>query len=242
MTVVSRTLLLLILPAAGVAADKPDFAAAFPQLARKELRNEGVTLLYPSERAAAVSPPAWLAEYEAAGVYASAPLTLQLGELPPLTLICDSGPSADPSCRLLPDAAKPEQDVFAAPGTQFAFLADARIVVGGHGNTFYDERKLYEWKNGKFAEVVQPLRHVGITGTTREAVTLRRTPGGDILGIRIPAGARVSVLLHDTSRVGADGRAADYLLLTPEGLVGWAALPGRPDGTTDIDGLYYRGD
>jgi hypothetical protein len=242
MTFLCRALLLFALPAAAAIAEKPDFAAAFPQLARKELKNEGVTLLYPRERAAAASPPAWLAEYEAAGVYASAPLTLRLGDLPPLTLICDSGPSADPSCRLLPDAAKPEHDVFAAPGTQFAFLADARIVVGGHSNTFYDERKLYEWKNGRFAEVPQPLRHVGIEGTMREAVALLRTPGGDALGISIPAGARVTVLLHDTSRTDADGKPANYLLLTPEGLVGWAALPGRPDGTTAVDGLYYRGD
>lgn len=231
--------LLLMLPLTAVAAD---LAAAFPQLAKLDLRNEGVTVLYPRDRSDTATPPAWLSEYEAAGVYASAPLTLRLGDLPPLTLICDSGPSADPSCRLLRDANDAEHDVFAAPGSQFAFLPDARIVVGGHSDTFYDVRKLYKWEKDRFVEVPQTLRHVGVTGALREAVSLKRTPGGDALGIELKPGTRVTVLLNDMTRVDDNGNSADYLLLTPEGLTGWASIPGKPDGKTIVDGLYYRGD
>jgi hypothetical protein len=239
MTFRSISAVLLMLPLSAAASD---LAAAFPQLAKLELRNEGVTVLYPRDRSDKATPPAWLSEYEAAGVYASAPLTLRLGDLPPLTLVCDSGPSADPSCRLLRDANDAEHDVFAAPGSQFAFLPDARIVVGGHSDTFYDVRKLYKWEKERFVEVPQTLRHVGVTGNLREAVSLKRTPGGDALGIDIPPGTRITVLLNDMTRVDDNGNSADYLLLTPEGLTGWASIPGKPDGKTIVDGLYYRGD
>lgn len=239
---IATAVLALTAPILALASGRADLAAAFPQLARKELKNEGVTLLYPRERAEPATAPAWLAEYEAAGVYASAPLVLRIGALPPLTLVCDSGPSADPSCRLLRDANDAEHDVFAAPGTQFAFLPDERIVVGGHSNTFYDVRRLYKWEKDRFVEVPQALRHVGVSGTLRETVSLQRTPGGETLGIAVPAGARVTVLLNDTSRADDNGISADYLLLTPEGLTGWVTIPGKPDGTTIVDGLYYRGD
>lgn len=242
MTFASRLALLLVLPAAASAANNADLAAAYPQLAQIELKNEGVTVLYPRERAEKATTPAWLKEYEEAGVYASAPLVLRLGDLPPLTLVCDSGPSADPSCRLLRDPNDAGHDVFAAPGTQFAFLPGARIVVGGHSNTFYDVRRLYRWEKDRFVEVPQPLRHVGISGIVREPVPLRRTPGGEPLGIEIPSGTRVTVLLNDIDRADDDGNSADYLLLTPEGLTGWASIPGKPDGKTIVDGLYYRGD
>ncbi|WP_313917652.1 hypothetical protein [Tahibacter sp.] len=225
-------------------ATAEELAGLFPALTRLNLTNEGVTVLYPRERSETATAPAWLKEYEAAGIYASAPLTLRLGTLPAMTLICDSGPSADPSCRLLPDPAKAEQDVFQAAGTQFAFLPEARIVVAGHSNNFYDQRKVYVWKGGRFVEVPQPLRHVGIGGTLKQAVTLRRAPGAGAaaLGVTLAAGSRVTVLLNDNSHVDEAGQNPDYLLLTAEGIVGWAHLPGQPDGSTAIDGLYFRGD
>ena len=71
---------------------------------------------------------------------------------------------------------------------------------------------------------------------------MQRTPGGETLGIAVPAGARVTVLLNDTSRADDNGISADYLLLTQEGLTGSVTIPGKPDGTTIVDGLYYRGD
>lgn len=241
MSLIASLPLLLALPAAG-AAPAADLAAAFPQLARIELNNEGVTVLYPREHAARAAPPAWLKEYEEAGVHASAPLVLQLEGLPPLTLVCDSGPSADPSCRLLRDPDDAEHDAFSSPGTQFAFLPEARIVVGGHSNTFYDVRRLYRWQGDRFVEVPQPLRHVGVSGVLKEPVTLNQSPGGPPLDIALKRGTRVTVLLNDMRRAGEDGTSADYLLLTPEGLSGWASLPSRPDGTTAVDGIYYRGD
>lgn len=235
--------LALLLPLTAVAAD---LSTAFPQLAQLALKNEGVTVLYPRDRATRPTPPAWLREYEEAGVYASTPLLLKLDGLPPLTLACDSGPSADPSCRLLRDADKPEEAVFEAPGTRFAFLPDGRIYVGGHSDTYYDERRVYQWEKDRFVEVAQPLRHVGVSGALKQAVTLRSAPGAKAaeLGLTLAAGTRVTVLLNDARKTGGDEEefSADYLLLTAEGIVGWAHLPGNPDGTTAVEGLFYRGD
>lgn len=231
----------LALLAAGTAA--ADLAATFPELTSQELRNEGIRLYYPRERAETATAPAWLAELEAAGVYASAPLRLRLGELPALTLICDSGPSADPSCRLLRDPERPEQAVFEAAGSEFAFLPDGRIYAGGHSNTFYDRRRLFRWDGSRFAEVRQPLQQVGHRGRLREAVELRMAPGADAptMGLRLAAGSEVTVLLN-ANRAAADAADPDYLLLSADGLVGWAHLPGHPDGSSAVEGLNYRGD
>lgn len=231
----------VVLPGTATAAE---LAGLFPVLTRLDLNNEGVTVLYPRERGETATAPAWLKEYEQAGVYASAPLTLRLGTLPAMTLVCDSGPSADPSCRLLRDPAKPDEDVFQAAGTQFAFLPDARIVVAGHSNNFYDQRKVYVWKGSRFAEVPQPLRQVGIGGTLKQAIALRRAPGAGAaeLGVTLAAGSHVTVLLNDNSEVDDAGQNPNYLLLTAEGIVAWAYLPGQPDGSTAVDGLYFRGD
>ncbi|HSX62633.1 MAG TPA: hypothetical protein VLF18_20815, partial [Tahibacter sp.] len=190
------TLILSILLALPAATGAAGLAAAFPQLAKLDLPDEGITVMYPRERAGTPAAPAWIEEYKAAGVYASAPLTLRLGDLPPLTLACDSGGSADPSCRLLRDPADASVDVFAAPGTQFVFLPDARIYVGGHANTFYDERKLYTWEKNRFVETPQALRHVGVTGALKQAIALQRTPGGAPMGVSLPAGTRVTVLVN----------------------------------------------
>ena len=125
----------IILPMSALAA-AADPGALFPGLARLDLKNEGVHVWYPAERATPVkTPPAYLKEYEEAGVYASQPLTLDLGHgLPRLALACDSGPSADPSCRLLPRFDDPQSAVFESAGTHFAILPSGDIYVFGHSD------------------------------------------------------------------------------------------------------------
>ena len=75
-------------------------------------------------------------------------------------------------------------------------------------------------------------------------MTLRHAPGAKAaeLGLTLAAGTRVTVLLNDARKSGDEEASPNYLLLTPEGIVGWAHLPGHPDGTTAIEGLFYRGD
>lgn len=236
-------LLAALLPGCALAAD---LTAVFPQLTPLKLENEGIRVLYAKDQAEKVTQrPSWINEVEQAGVYAALPLRLQLGKgIPPLTLYCDSGPSADPSCRLLPNTDVPEKTVFDAPGTEFAFPGDGRIVVAGHSNNYYDQRKVFHWDGSKFVETVQPLLQVGLKGKTRAAIPLRSAPGATAAttGVVLPAGSSVTVLLNDNSTVDDSGQNPNYLLLSAEGIVGWAYLPGQPDGSTAIEGLFYAGD
>ncbi len=218
---------------------------ASPALARLRLEHEGAEVLYPAAKAQALAaPPVWLKALEAAGVYASAPLRLAPGGgAGPLVLACDSGPSADPSCYLLRDADHPEVRVFEAPGTRFEFRGDGRILVSGHSDNLYDHRRLFTYDGQRFVETPQPLRYVGVEARARADIPLRAERGGaGVVTLTLPTGAAFTVLLNDNARVDERGENADYLVLTPEGIVGWARLPARADGSTDAEGLYFRGD
>src|SRR3954469_10174877 len=110
-----------------------DSSALFPALTRLDLKNEGVRVWYPKASAKPVKePPAYLKEYETAGVYASEPLILDLGHgLPPLALACDSGPSNDPRCLLLSKFDDPDSAIFESAGNEFVFLPSGEIHVFG---------------------------------------------------------------------------------------------------------------
>lgn len=248
-----RMILFVVL---AIASMSPDASAAtgggadpgmlFPKLARLELKHEGVRIWYPADKATPVKvPPAYLKDYEEAGVYASQPLLLDLGHgLPQLALACDSGPSADPSCRLLPKFEDPTSAIFESAGSEFVFLPNAEIYVFGHSDNLYDHRRLFRFDGARFAEVAQPFRYVGIEGKTKAALVLTSDKGGDAKNalVTLPANASVTILLNAAAGDDENGQNADYLVRTREGLVGWARIPMQADGKTVVDGLYFAGD
>ena len=232
--------LLTSLPLVAAAATPPAGAPA-----RLRLEHEGVEVIYPADRAQTLAaPPTWLQELQAAGVYASAPLRLDPGGgAGALVLACDSGPSADPSCYLLRDADRPEVRVFEAPGTRFEFRGDGRILVSGHSTNLYDHRRLYTYDGTRFVETPQPLRYVGVEARARVPIALHaERDGAGTVTLTLPAGAAFTVLLNDNSRIDERGENPNYLVRTADGIVGWVLLPSHPDGSTDADGLYFRGD
>lgn len=222
-----------------------DYSGVFPDLAKLELKDERVRIWYPKDRAKPIAtPPVWKKDYEEAGVYASAPLALELGKgLPPLALACDSGPSNDPSCRLLTNRDDPATALFESPGTDFAFLANGEIYASGSTDYTYDHRRVFRYDGKRFVEVAQPFRYVGIEGRTTAplALTAERTKPAKPLAT-LPANTAVTILLNAASGDDENGQNADYLVKTREGLVGWAHIATKPDGTTIIDGLRYNGD
>jgi hypothetical protein len=223
-----------------------DPGALFPKLTRLELKHEGVRIWYPADKATPVkAAPAYLKDYEEAGVYASQPLLLDLGHgLPQLALACDSGPSADPSCRLLPKFEDPASAIFESAGSDFVFLPDAEIYVFGHSDNLYDHRRLFRFDGTRFVEAAQPFRYVGIEGKTKAALALTSEKGGDAKNalVTLAANTSVTILLNAVAGDDENGQNADYLVRTREGLVGWARIPMRPDGGTVVDGLYFAGD
>lgn len=217
----------------------------FPDLAVLDLGNEGVRIRYPADKARKSDHrAAYLANYEEAGVHASQPLRFDLGHgLPATTLTCDSGPSNDPMCRLLTDAEQPSSTIFEAPGKEFVFLANGDIYVFGQSDSMYDHRRLFRHDGHHYVEAAQPLRHVGIEGTTRAPLALTATRGGDTAhALRtLDAGTPVTILLNAADGDDENGINPDYLVKTREGLVGWARIPSKPDGTTIVEGLRFNG-
>jgi hypothetical protein len=162
-------LIIMLQSTGGLCAD---LSAWFPGLTRLELKQERVRVWYPKSSAHAVtSPPAYLKEYEQAGVYAAEPLLLDLGHgLPKLALACDSGPSNDPSCRLLTKFDDPASAIFESAGNDFVFLASGEIRVFGNTDQLYDHRRLFRFDGKRFNEVAQPFRYVGIEGKRRRSI------------------------------------------------------------------------
>lgn len=218
----------------------------FPDLAVLDLKNERVRIRYPADKAQKTEHrAAYLANYEEAGVYASQPLRFDLGNgLPATTLTCDSGPSNDPMCRLLTDAEQPSSTIFEAPGTEFVFLASGDIYVFGQSDSMYDHRRLFRYDGHHYTEAAQPLRYVGIEGTTRAPLAITATRGGDAThALRtLDAGSPVTILLNAADGDDENGLNPDYLVKTREGIVGWARIPSKPDGTTIVAGLHFNGD
>jgi hypothetical protein len=231
-----------------------DPSAWFPDLTKLDLKDEGVRVWYPKDRAQPITkPPGFFKDVEDAGVYIAEPLLLDLGHgVPKAALECDSGPSADPSCRLLtkPDAPDaPDSEIFESPGTDFVFAASGEIYTFGANDYTYDHRRLYRFDGKRFAEVAQPFRYVGIDGTTTAplALTSERAKGKTGADAKhtlatLPPKTPITILLNAATGDDENGQNADYLVRTREGLVGWAHIPTKPDGTTIVDGLRYNGD
>jgi len=179
-----------------------DFSGVFPDLAKLELKDERVRVWYPKDHAKPVATlPVWKKDYEEAGVYASAPLVLELGHgLPPLALACDSGPSNDPSCRLLTNRDDPATSLFESPGTDFAFLPSGEIYASGATDYTYDHRRLFRYDGKRFTEVAQPFRYrMGVAGRGR--LPIRRIYGsGGLRRLRGYAGTGLTNQIPERGR------------------------------------------
>src|SRR5262249_33435623 len=134
------------------------------------------------------------------------------------------------------------------PGTEFAFTSTGEIYASGATDYTYDHRRLFRFDGTRFVEIRQPLRSVGINGVTTAPLTLtgprpgtRKIDPKDIIATP-PAPTPSKILLNATDGDDENGQNANYLVLTREGIVGWAHIPTKPDGTTIVDGLRYNGD
>src|SRR5690348_417181 len=178
-----RACLLFVVLAVGPCANAlgADPSTWFPDLTRLDLKDEGVRVWYPKANAKAITtPPAYLKDYDEAGVSGAQPLLLELGHgLPTLALACDSGPSNDPSCRLLSKFEDPASAIFESAGNDFVFLPTAEIYVFGDTDYTYDHRRLFRFDGKHFAEVTQPFRYVGIEGKLKASLTLTATRNAD---------------------------------------------------------------
>ena len=188
---------LAILPCGSAFCADP--STWFPELTRLDLKDEGVRVWYPKANAKPVTtPPAYLKDYDDAGVFGAQPLLLDLGHgLPTLALACDSGPSNDPSCRLLRKFDDPASAIFESAGNDFVFLTTAEIYVFGGTDYTYDHRRLFRYDGKHFTEIAQPFRYVGIEGKTKAPLALTSVRSGDAQARRREENPRHIAAGHD---------------------------------------------
>lgn len=149
----------------------------------------------------------------------------------PMALICDAGPSGDPSCTFgVPG--DPEKST-SLPGLRFAIPGDGCVYASGHANSYFPERRKYcLTKSGDLAEVMQPALYVGLKSKALRPVTLYSERSLQTVVARIEAKEAIEVLLLQDDL---------YLVRDAFGLIGWAKIEAEQKAV-DVDGLFYAGD
>lgn len=127
-------------------------------------------------------------------------------------------------------------------GTTLYMPGGSSIYISGWSNTMFDERRKYTFSNGKFNEVTQPYKYVGLKTTVKRPefstdtkpvlVSLYSDQSKSKTVAKLPEGSEIEVLL-------ADGETW-YLVRSSFGLVGWVEVPIGAMSTTI--GVYFAGD
>lgn len=143
----------------------------------------------------------------------------------------DGGTSCDPSFSIYKGLNNSGVKVFREFGLNLTVPGNSSIYISGHTNNMYDQRKKYDYSDGRIVEVIQPYYYVGIDSVTREPISLYNDKNKKNVVASLPKGSKVQVIINQKDY---------YLIKTEYGLVGWARLPvGRK---TSIEKIYYAGD
>lgn len=149
-------------------------------------------------------------------------------------IIFDPGPSADPNFQVV-RGTEPTDNAYLGSinGLELVIPGDGFVYVSGHTDTTFDQRRKYRVTNEGVEEVPQPYYYVGLSTKTLKPVTLRSALEGGETVAELPAGSDVEILLNHED---------DYLIKTPEGLVGWFTEKLSTQEPEHFEGLYFRGD
>jgi hypothetical protein len=153
-------------------------------------------------------------------------------------LVCDSGGSADPSCKLYDGVpsqhAKPK---FSAPGLAFIVPGDGCIYVAGHTDNMYDTRLKFCEAAGELKEVSQPFHYVGIKSEALHDLDVYSDRALKQKNGVVRTSAFVEILVDDHGV---------YLIRDEFGITGWLKVDGLKGcmGTEegDLAELCYAGD
>lgn len=151
----------------------------------------------------------------------------------------DDGPSCDPEFTIWnAEGGKDGGFVGSVSGEHLIVPGNGFLYVIRATNRSFEGREKWAIENGQLKEVTQPFYYVGIETPTLKALEFRAEASeqSTILA-RVPKGEVVTVVLEQPS---ADG-AAQYLVRTRFGLVGWTTDTGYGDDRS-FQGLQYRGD
>lgn len=150
------------------------------------------------------------------------------------TIQYNSGPSADPTFNIKWRDGKQEKE-FSITGTDLDFKSNGEILISGHTNNKFYQRRKVVFRDNKFIEVKQPYYWAGIKTTVLLDADARQNPDEKSSTVfRLKKGDIVEVVLSD---VGQDF----FLLKNSEGLLGWIqiSLDQRP---TILKDIFFKGD
>jgi hypothetical protein len=154
------------------------------------------------------------------------------------TLIVDytEGASADPGFFIsLIEKCGPRRLDWPINGLDLEAPGDGYFYVRGHTDSWFDMRRKFTVEGGNLREVKQPFYYVGLETKTLQQIHIFSNQGcSEMMSGWIEAGSPVTVILSD---------GWTFLLKTDHDVLGWW----RPQNisrqkTTEIEGLYYRGD
>lgn len=161
-----------------------------------------------------------------------------------INILFSPGPSVDPQFRIT-DARN--RELFHDFAEELCINANSTIYTSGNTNKMFNERRKYQYANGKVTEVKQPFCYVGVKGKLLKPVTLYSQKTGGAIVANLPVGYEIEVLLAEEDyKKDADGygEAKNYLARSAFGLVGWLRLKEEDMTMHDpvVRGLGFMGD
>ncbi len=150
------------------------------------------------------------------------------------TIQYNSGGSEDPTFNIKWLDGKTEKE-FSIEGTELDFHSSGEILISGHTNNKFSQKRKVVFKNNKLSEVEQPYYYVGIKSKSLIDIDARLSPDEkSTTTFHLKKGEYVEVLLSDTSQLY-------FLLKNKEGLLGWVLISENQRPTV-IKEIFFKGD
>ncbi len=151
----------------------------------------------------------------------------------------DDGPSCDPEFTIWKSEGGADDGyVGSVSGEHLIVPGNGFLYVIRSTNRSFEGREKWAIEDGELKEVKQPFYYVGIQTPTLKALELHAdTKAQSAVIARVPEGEMVMVVLEQPSESGA----AQYLVRTRFGLVGWITDTGYGDDRSFRE-LQFRGD
>jgi len=150
------------------------------------------------------------------------------------TIQYNSGGSEDPTFYIKWPDGKKERE-FSITGTELDFYPNGEILISGHTNNKFSQKRKVIFKNNKFSEIEQPYYYVGIKSKSLTDIDARVEPDEkSAITFHLKKGEEVEVILSDTTQLY-------FLIKNKEGILGWVFISENQRPTV-VKEIFFKGD
>ena len=153
-------------------------------------------------------------------------------------LIFSQGPSCDPEFAFYDISAS--KFVGGLPGVELFIPGNGKFYASGHFNALFNIKRKYVFDGKKFEEVKPEFYYVGLKTKTLKNIKLFSDESLTQVIADLPSNYGIEVLV--AKRPENFTLEWKYLVKTKFGLVGWTIIKGEQFKSTDVDGIYFKGD